>query len=172
MDLAMGQTTLPPTMMPSTAKHPIENRIPPPFVTVLIGAGMWTTKFIELPMRTRQPLRLAVACTIVTLGIASLVAGFRAFRKSRTTIDPVQIDRASALVTHGIFRFTRNPMYVSFTLLLLGWAAYLAVPVALLGPVGFVLFTNRFQIVAEERTMQYKFGEEYAEYRHKVRRWI
>jgi protein-S-isoprenylcysteine O-methyltransferase Ste14 len=159
-------------LIPSGAKHPLDNRIPPPFVTVLIGTGMWTTKFIELPMRVSQSLRLMVACTIFTLGLATFAAGFRAFRKSRTTIDPVQINRASALVTHGIFRFTRNPMYVGFTLLLLGWTAYLAVPLALLGPVGFVLFTNRFQIVPEERTMQSKFGQEYTEYRHKVRRWI
>jgi protein-S-isoprenylcysteine O-methyltransferase Ste14 len=95
----------------SSAKHPLENRIPPPIVTVLIGAGMWTTTFIELPMPTSQSLRLMVAFTIFTLDLATLVAGFRAFGKSRTTIDPVQIDRASALVTHGIFRFTRNPMY-------------------------------------------------------------
>ena len=95
----------------------------------------------------------------------------RAWR-NKTTISPVDLESASALVTSGVFRFSRNPMYVGFTAMLVGWAVCLAAPWALVGPVAFVLFTNRFQIIPEERVMRDKFGQAYDDYQAQVRRWI
>ena len=94
------------------------------------------------------------------------------FRRNKTTINPVDLESASALVTSGVFRFSRNPMYVGFTAMLVGWAVCLAAPWALVGPVAFVLFTNRFQIIPEERVMREKFGQAYDDYQAQVRRWI
>ena len=94
------------------------------------------------------------------------------FRRNKTTINPVDLESASALVTSGVFRFSRNPMYVGFTAMLVGWAVCLAAPWALVGPVAFVLFTNRFQIIPEERVMRDKFGQAYDDYQAQVRRWI
>jgi protein-S-isoprenylcysteine O-methyltransferase Ste14 len=63
-------------------------------------------------------------------------------------------------------------MYVELTAMLLGWAVYLAAPWSLLGPLSFVLFTIRFQILSEERVMRAKFGQAYDDYRTHLRRWI
>lgn len=98
--------------------------------------------------------------------------GIIAFRLAKTTINPVQIDQASHVVTGGIYSVTRNPMYVGLTTLLMTWAVWLAVPWTLLGPVFFALFTHRFQILPEERVMSAKFGKEYDDYRKRVRRWL
>jgi protein-S-isoprenylcysteine O-methyltransferase Ste14 len=75
-------------------------------------------------------------------------------------------------VTGGIFRYTRNPMYVGFTSLLVGWACYLSVPWLLFEPIAFAIFITRFQIIPEERVMSVKFGQDYTDYRQRVRRWL
>jgi protein-S-isoprenylcysteine O-methyltransferase Ste14 len=154
------------------AMHPLDNKIPPPIVIVFVGAAMWLLTLFEPALPLTRPVRGIVASLLLGIGVFVLASGFFAFRRSRTTIDPVQIHRASALVTHGIFRFTRNPMYVGFTTLLTGWAVLLSVPLALFGPVAFVLFTTRFQIIPEERAMLAKFGQAYSRYQSSVRRWI
>ena len=102
------------------AKHPLDNKVPPPFVTVLIGAGMWLVTVFEPALPLSRTLRVLAASQFSGVGIVVLASGFLAFRRSRTTINPVQIYRASALVTHGICRFARNPMYVGLTTLLTG----------------------------------------------------
>jgi len=105
---------------------------------------------------------------------ALLVAGsaMLAFRRAKTTVSPVQIDAASRVVSNGVYRHTRNPMYVGLTALLTSWAVWLSAPWTLLGPAVFFLFTQRFQIIPEERAMQSRFGRGYSEYKRKVRRWI
>lgn len=81
-------------------------------------------------------------------------------------------DSASALVTGGIYKITRNPMYLGFLLILLGWTVFLSnlFAYALL-PV-FVIYMNRFQIVPEENALDTLFGNEYRFYKSKVRRWL
>ena len=80
--------------------------------------------------------------------------------------------RAKASMTSGIYRITRNPMYVGMTLLLTAWTAGLGSAWLLAGPLLFALFITRFQIVPEERVMQAKFGDAYTRYRQQVRRWL
>ena len=92
--------------------------------------------------------------------------------RPRTTISPVDIEAASTLVTGGVFRYTRNPMYVALTALLLAWTAWLAAPWAAFCPVAFALFITRFQIIPEERVLRAKFGRAYEDYAQRVRRWI
>jgi hypothetical protein len=89
-----------------------------------------------------------------------------------TTINPVAIDTASILVTSGVYRISRNPMYVGLTSVLAALGVGLGSGWALVGPVVFVLFITRFQIVPEERVMLAKFGAEYGAYRDTVRRWL
>ncbi|MEO7035757.1 MAG: isoprenylcysteine carboxylmethyltransferase family protein [Polyangiaceae bacterium] len=98
--------------------------------------------------------------------------GIAEFRKSKTTIDPVRIANASALVTSGVFRITRNPMYVGLTALLLAWGVVLDAPATLAFPFVFAAFLNRFQIIPEERAMTNRFGEAYLVYCRRVRRWL
>ena len=153
-------------------RHPLENRIPPPLVVILIGMVMgliaWLTPAIEMGSLER----FAMGGLTIVLGASVVVLGARTFWRHQTTINPVDLEQVSALVTSGIFGYTRNPMYVGFTAVLAGWAICLAAPWALVGPVVFVLFTTRFQIIPEERVMQAKFGQEYKDYQAQVRRWL
>jgi len=79
---------------------------------------------------------------------------------------------ATALVTSAAYHHTRNPMYLGLVAFLLAWAVYLAVPWTLIGPLAFVLFITRFQIIPEERVLLQKFGDAYKAYQRQVRRWI
>jgi protein-S-isoprenylcysteine O-methyltransferase Ste14 len=146
----------------------LQNRIPPPLLTVFTAAAMW---YVAPPGLFNPYLTVAAAVTFALAGIIGLPA-LIAFQRSRTTIDPIRIDRTTTLVTHGVYRFTRNPMYLSLVLLLVAWAIWLASPYAALGPILFLLFLDRFQIAPEEKAMYAKFGDSYNEYRMKVRRWI
>jgi len=98
--------------------------------------------------------------------------GVRAFRQAKTALDPTTPEKASSVVTNGIFSYTRNPMYLGLTAVLVGWAVWLSVPWVLLGPVTLMLYLTRFQIIPEERIMSSKFGRNYDEYRKRVRRWL
>jgi len=139
---------------------------------LLVAATMWGAAKLQTPIQVEPVLRIGL---LVVLNLTALVfglGGIITFRLAKTTINPVQIDQVARVVTGGIYRFTRNPMYVGLTALLTMWAVHLAVPLALLGPLFFALFTHRFQILPEERMMRAKFGKEYDDYCKRVRRWI
>ena len=104
-------------------------------------------------------------------GIIS-IAGMVAFRRAKTTVNPVKASLASSLVIRGVYRYTRNPMYVGLLLTLLAWAVFLANPLAVLWVVVYVLYITRFQIIPEERVLASLFGAEYEAYKGRVRRWI
>ena len=105
-------------------------------------------------------------------GVIVALLGVWAFRQAKTTVNPVAPEKASSVVTNGIFSYTRNPMYLGLTAELVGWAIWLSVPWVIVGPVALMLFLTRFQIVPEERVMSSKFGRDYDEYRKRVRRWL
>ena len=146
----------------------LENRIPPPLVTLAFGAAMY-----PFGSDGDAPLwRLALAALLFAAAGIFGAPALRAFRSARTTIDPIRIDRASALVTGGIYRVTRNPMYVALTLLIAAWAAWLGGIAVWLGPVALLLWQDRLQIRPEERAMSARFGAEYDAYRARTRRWL
>jgi protein-S-isoprenylcysteine O-methyltransferase Ste14 len=150
----------------------LENKIPPPATMLVIAATMWGAAKIQPPMAIESRLRIGLMLALGVVFLVFGIGGVIAFRVARTTINPVQIDRASRVVTGGIYRLSRNPMYVGLTALLAGWAVFLAVPVTGIGPIVFVLFTHHFQILPEERVMAAKFGRDYLDYKQRVRRWI
>ncbi len=150
----------------------LEHKIPPPIVAVIAGAAMWAVSRMTPSLPIDSRLRVALAGAFAGFGFCVAASGMLAFRRAKTTINPVKLQEASSIVTTGVYRRTRNPMYVGLVSLLLGWAVYLAAPWTILGPVLFVLFTTRFQIVPEERVLTSKFGREYTDYQARVRRWL
>ena len=146
----------------------METRIPPPILTLVLALAMW-----PLSHEAPAPLwRTAIAICIFLVAAFFGLPALRAFRGAGTTIDPVRIDRASALVVDDIYRVSRNPMYVSLTLLLCSWALWLGGLWVWAGPAFLFLWIDRFQIRPEERVLAERFGEAYLRYRGEVRRWL
>lgn len=118
------------------------------------------------------PGRIGLAIGLALSGTVIALAGVLAFRVHRTTVNPLKPDAASLVVSGGVYRFSRNPMYLGLLLLLAAWAVYLSnAPAAFFLP-AFVVYMNRFQIKAEERALLAKFGPAFAQYMAAVRRWI
>jgi protein-S-isoprenylcysteine O-methyltransferase Ste14 len=150
----------------------LELKIPPPLVALAAGFGMWllarSGPVIPLPDSVRIPL----AALLAMAGLAIAMSGALSFRRARTTVNPLKPEAATALVSSGIYALTRNPMYLGLFTLLLGWAACLCAPLALLGPLAFWLYITRFQIVPEERALSSLFGASFTAYTARVRRWL
>jgi protein-S-isoprenylcysteine O-methyltransferase Ste14 len=150
----------------------LDHRIPPPVVGALVAAGMWAVASVGPRFAFDSPEKTIAVALLVIAGVAFDLLGVLAFRASRTTVNPLKPERASALVTGGVYRVTRNPMYVGMALLLLAWAVYLSALLPFAGPVAFVLYITRFQIRPEEQVLRERFGDEFAQYAARVRRWI
>lgn len=150
----------------------LDLKVPPPLVALLIGLCMWLASSLVEPNAVPLGLRLGVAVALAVVGVAIGLAGIVSFLRARTTINPTTPSATSALVTSGVFRLTRNPMYLSLLLYLLAWAAYLSNWLALLLVPVFVLYISAFQIKPEERALSSLFGAEYESYKARVRRWL
>ena len=150
----------------------LELKVPPVLLFALLAAAMYGLARVLPAWTLTLPWRVGAAATLAATGIAIALAGVAAFRQSRTTVHPHHPERASAVVTHGIYRWTRNPMYLGLLLALAGWAVFLANAATLAALPAFVAWMNRFQIAPEERVLAAKFGPEYASYCARVRRWL
>lgn len=137
-----------------------------------LALAMWGLSRVAPAAAAGAAPSTLVAIVIALAGGAISAAGIMAFRRARTTIDPLKPERASSLVTGGIYRITRNPMYVGLLLVLVGWAVFLGSLWAGLGPLAFVAYITRFQIKPEERALRLLFGDEFARYTARVRRWL
>ncbi|MCB1843433.1 MAG: isoprenylcysteine carboxylmethyltransferase family protein [Halioglobus sp.] len=113
-----------------------------------------------------------VAAGFALAGVGIAVLGVLAFRQAETTVDPRSPEQSSTLVVRGVYRYSRNPMYLGFFLVLCAWGVFLGSISPLLLLPAFVVYTNRFQIAPEERFMREKFGESYSAYSARVRRWV
>ncbi len=150
----------------------LETKIPPPVVALLFAIAMWGLAKVTPLMSLPANFRITVAGLTALGGLAFSLAGMLAFRSAETTINPLKPQTASTLVTTGVYRLTRNPMYVGLLLVLVSWATYLSSAWAFFGPVAFVLYITRFQILPEEQALIGLFGQEFDEYRRRVRRWL
>lgn len=150
----------------------LEHTIPPPVVAGGIALAMWFVSPGSLLWSDMLRPRGFVALVLVIAGLVFDLLALLTFLRARTSINPLRPHRASVLITHGVYRLTRNPMYVGLLCYLTAWAVFLATPWALAGPCLFVVTMNRFQIAPEERVMREKFGKEFEDYAARVRRWL
>jgi protein-S-isoprenylcysteine O-methyltransferase Ste14 len=151
----------------------LELKIPPPLVGLIIAFLMWLLADIAPALTMGWSFIIGLlAAVLAGCGVLVSLAGVLAFRRARTTVSPLKPETSSSLVTSGIYARTRNPMYVGMLLVLVGWATYLGSLLGVLGPVAFVLYITRFQIIPEERVMQKLFGSAFSEYEKHVRRWV
>jgi protein-S-isoprenylcysteine O-methyltransferase Ste14 len=123
-------------------------------------------------LTTTFPGQAPFAIGLGLLGTSIALAGVMAFRKAQTTVDPTKPDSTAAIVQTGIYRLSRNPMYLGFVLVLMSSCAALGNPPTMLTVPMFVLYIARFQITPEERFLCAKFGIDYERYQQRTRRWI
>jgi protein-S-isoprenylcysteine O-methyltransferase Ste14 len=150
----------------------LELKVPPPAVALVIAVLMWLLSLAAPAVAFAIPARTLIAIILAAAGLATAIAGVVTFARAKTTVNPTTPERSSSLVSWGIYRVTRNPMYLGLLLELTAWAIFLsnALPFLLL-PV-YMLYINRFQIAPEERALTSLFGREYGAYQSRVRRWI
>lgn len=150
----------------------LELKIPPLLVVGFCAALLWAAARLLPGLSFRFPGTPIVASLLAVSGAMMSIAGVIAFRLAHTTVDPRYPEKSTALVSHGIYRHSRNPMYVGFLLLLAAWAVHTSLVAGLLILPAFVLYMNRFQIVPEERILRATFGKAFGRYERSVRRWL
>ena len=145
----------------------LELRLPPPLVFLLCAGAMWWLRGEGQPGVRGMAL-------IAALFVGGAIMGFGAlqrFRHHQTTVSPTRPDQTSCLVTRGVYRISRNPMYLGLLCWLAAWACYLGGAWVWAGPIVLVVWLTRFQIMPEERLLRARFGDEYVVYCQRVRRW-
>jgi len=147
------------------------SRVPPPLWTFIFAAAMWVLSrhcpvLALIPATWRGCGRFVLMAAAVTPS-----AAFYQFHRAHTTFNPFRPEAATALVTSGVFAWTRNPMYLGLFLLLLGWAVELGTLSAFAGPLLFVPLIQYVQIRPEERALRLQFGSDYERYCRRVHRW-
>lgn len=150
----------------------LETKIPPPIVTILFVFAMWNTSTVTQGFELSSEIRYLGIGIFIALGLIGLLSGAVSFRLAKTTVNPLKPEAATSLVTSGIYRITRNPMYVGLAFLLCAWTFYLsslwAFPFVFL----FIVYIHRFQIVPEERALIRNFDQEFVVYKGRVRPWL
>jgi protein-S-isoprenylcysteine O-methyltransferase Ste14 len=150
----------------------LENRIPPPLVAVSFVVAMWACARWLRVLDLSFPGQGLATGLVVAAGLGVIALAIAQFARARTTIDPLHPAAASTLVSGGVFRVTRNPMYLGLALVLAGLALWLGDGGSALLVAGFVAYITRFQIVPEERALRAHFGEAFEAYAARVRRWL
>lgn len=150
----------------------LELKLPPLALVAIVAAGMLAVSRIPANPDFALPGAAWVSAALAAVGAVIALLGVLEFRRVGTTVDPRVPDQSANLVVSGVYRFSRNPMYLGFLLVLIAWGLFLGSIIALLLIPAFVLYMNFFQIIPEERFMREKFGESYDTYVTEVRRWI
>ncbi len=150
-------------------KRPI---IPPPLLGLILAGAMWAIARWSGIAVLDFPGRVVLAAIFAGAGLAIDAVSVAAFVRAKTTVNPMAPERSNALVISGLYRISRNPMYLGMAMILVGIALYLGAPLALLMALLFVFLIERWQIAPEERALEEKFGDQYRAYKKRVRRWI
>ena len=150
----------------------LELKVPPVALMLLFALMMWLISTYEAPLSFLLPWRRAIALFVACTGLAIGLGGVVAFRRAKTTVNPITPEATTTMVTSGLYRFSRNPMYLGLLVVLIGWAIFLSHPLAFALLPLFVLYMNRFQIIPEERILSAKFAYQFTAYKETVRRWI
>ena len=145
-------------------------KIPPPIlVLILVISSFLSSKKIDVIHIPNQTL---ASILILLIGILILIIPVSKFIKSKTTIDPIKFKKVNKLVTSGIYKYSRNPMYLGLLLIVISSSILYLNIYSVTTPIIFYYWINRFQIKREEIFLTEKFGKEYLLYMTRTRRWI
>lgn len=158
--------------MPPASPHALDLKIPPVALWIGFAAILVVLARVFPAANVPFPGHRLMALAAALGGGLIMAAGVLAFRRAKTTVNPLAPHTSSAMVTAGIYRYIRNPMYLGMALALAGVALWTAsVPGGLLVPV-FGAYLSRFQIQPEERALMARFGPAFEAYCARVRRWL
>jgi protein-S-isoprenylcysteine O-methyltransferase Ste14 len=143
--------------------------IPPGWLLLALLAALALHRWLPIARWLRPPLTWLGAALIVA-GMVLAAVAFGAFRRAGTSVIP--FEHSTTLVTSGVYRFTRNPMYLGLALVLAGTAWLLGTLGAFVPLPLFVWIIERGYIRGEERLLAETFGNEYLRYKREVRRWL
>ena len=150
----------------------LELKVPPDVVWLLIAGMMWIASAVTPGIALPMALRVGIALVLAGAGVGFIVSARITLDRARTTWSPRAPGCTTSLVTSGIYRFSRNPIYLGMLLVLIGLVVALASPVAVVLSAAFVLYMGRFQIRPEEQTLSALLGQDYRDYAARVRRWV
>lgn len=148
----------------------MKTKIPPPIIALMcIAINYLSTHFIN-PFKF--PNIEIIGVFILLAGLVTAFLGYLLFKKYKTTVNPINPEETTILVTTGIFSITRNPMYLGLFFVICSTVLFFGSWFGIIILMFFVWYINKFQIIPEEETMEKKFGNKYNEYKKNVRRWI
>ncbi|MDB3996516.1 isoprenylcysteine carboxylmethyltransferase family protein [Gammaproteobacteria bacterium] len=148
----------------------MKNKIPPPIVTFFFGLCIYFSQ--EYFPEFNLEFLTILSYILYFAGLNVLILAVRLFKKQNTTVNPIKIENASSLVTSGVFKFSRNPMYLGMVIILFGLALMFNLVGGILFVLLFMIYITKFQIRPEEEVMERLFGEDFIKYKHKVRMWL
>ena len=148
----------------------MKTKIPPPIIALVMIAIIYLSSLIIEPITFGYQTLISIL--VVVIGLAWAIPSFRLFAKYKTTISPFTPSETTALVTDGMYRYSRNPMYLGLVLLTIAATIFFGTWLGVVIVVAFIFLLNFLQILPEEKALLDIFGEEYVEYQKKVRRWI
>jgi protein-S-isoprenylcysteine O-methyltransferase Ste14 len=148
----------------------MSNKIPPPIVTLFFGLCIYLSRpyFPEFSFSILNSL----STISFVLGITVFATAVSSFKRQKTTVNPISIEKASSLVVNGVFKYSRNPMYLGMLFILLGLTFKFNLIGGLLFTSLFMIFISIFQIKPEEAAMEKLFDQEWKDYIKNVRRWL
>jgi len=148
----------------------MNNKIPPPIVTFICGIAIYLSKSFFNQFFIYSNNRISLFLLI--LGLVVFISAVKSFSRHKTTVNPLEPRQASSLVTSGIFKFSRNPMYLGMLIILLSISFKFNLIGGMVTSLFFYIFITKFQILPEELAMNDLFGDEFIDYSKKTRRWI
>jgi protein-S-isoprenylcysteine O-methyltransferase Ste14 len=143
--------------------------LPPTYFLIAIVLAVTLHFLTPLLQLLMLPWRL-VGLVPLGIGIVLNLLADQTFKRHNTTVKP--FDESSALVTTGVFGITRNPMYLGMVLILIGIALFLGSTSPFSVIITLAILFDRVFISPEEQMLENTFGDQFRDYRKRVRRWI
>mgnify|MGYP001212323234 FL=1 len=148
----------------------METKVPPPIVTLIFGLSIYFSRGIFQVVEIKYSFYFGIL--LLVLGFVILISAVRLFRKDKTTVNPLSPEQATKLVTDGIFKYSRNPMYLGMALVLGSIAVFFNLIGGIILVALFCAYITKFQILPEERAMRDLFSDDFDKYTKVTRRWI
>ena len=147
-----------------------KNKIPPTILTLLFLVFNYILSFNSLKIEI--PYKYFFTTLLLILGLYIIIRSSRLFARAKTSLDPLRPFKSTSLITNDIYKYSRNPMYFGYLLIILGSSAYLGNVISIIIIPLFIFTINFLQIIPEEEALKDLYGPRYDEYLSKVRRWI